>query len=763
MLGFIRKYQKFFFAITTFIVVISFCFFGVARNIPSNETSEKDIVLGHAIDGSKMHSKQIRLLSRFLASDRFDAPFLRGEIVNFFNDGVIKRDLLESSISNHLVQMYFSEIEGELQKKIPKFQSFRPYSHPLMPQIGVEGIYANFMPQLSKNLTKLRNHPRADSDFFAILAKIYVDHSRIQPEMLRKILYYQQNQMGSIDPHLETEELTLFHARSLEDWFGKKFIDLCSQFIYNAALHAKKRGFKVSYSQARADFMQKGYNALYEMQGSQQLSNEEFTNYTLKILSFLGLTEREAVECWQQVMLFRLSLQDIAGSVSLDDLTFHDFFHHSYKEWAYDVYHLPSQFILRDFWEVLELQTYLRSTAKHPGMIDLPSQSLSINQILDKAPELIERRYETEITQTNLDEVAERISLKEMWQWQIENWENLVKIFPRLGQCSSTSDEDRLEFLETFSKQSQLDGYSRKEIVKKHPEWIKDALHQQQPTSKILSIPEKGFLPIEGAEDKNQLISLLESSFSSGEAIETLSFDHLNYYHIKVSNRKAEKEVLTFQEAKEKGILRNLLEEKLQKAYQIKQSQNPEKLCDAEGKQYDFEEIKEELGLELFQSTFRKLDQLITKIGGKINHRNDYAKYRLYPWVMQLKKSFVESAESNDLTSQNNELSDMPAWAEQFQLTKDPKTISLKDRPNWLPDQVFSLPEQSTTDLFLYEGSFPAFIQVVSRKSSDQNKICEKKFESQHLLIDEAKQEFAKKLIDEFYTSNAIHLMSTDD
>jgi len=60
---------------------------------------------------------------------------------------------------------------------------------------------------------------------------------------------FRWNYAASISRYLKQtleENFSLLGAHSIEDWFGRDFVDLVSQFIWNISILAEKKGFSIS-------------------------------------------------------------------------------------------------------------------------------------------------------------------------------------------------------------------------------------------------------------------------------------------------------------------------------------------------------------------------------------------------------------------------------------------------------------------------------------------------------------------------------------
>src|SRR5689334_10513072 len=95
MLHFFRKYQKIFFLLTTFIIVMSFVFFGAYQAILPAFSSKKE-----APEESYL-TQMVRFLNseQWMMSRNFFAA-------NFLNEGVISKEFLETGIADLIVTCY---------------------------------------------------------------------------------------------------------------------------------------------------------------------------------------------------------------------------------------------------------------------------------------------------------------------------------------------------------------------------------------------------------------------------------------------------------------------------------------------------------------------------------------------------------------------------------------------------------------------------------------------------------------------------------
>ena len=142
------------------------------------------------------------------------------------------------------------------------------------------------------------------------------------PEALRRVLYYQHQHMGlQVDQRLANKDLSLFGFHTLNDWFGKDFLTLVSEFILNGAAVAEQKGFSVTHEEAKGDL-------IAHFQAAIKKRSKEFGE-SVPILSdhlrSLGFDEQTAIATWRNVLSFRKYFQSVGESAFVDRLPFRDF------------------------------------------------------------------------------------------------------------------------------------------------------------------------------------------------------------------------------------------------------------------------------------------------------------------------------------------------------------------------------------------------------------------------------------------------------
>ncbi|MCB1106859.1 MAG: hypothetical protein KDK76_02040 [Chlamydiia bacterium] len=788
MLDFFRKYQRYFFVVIAVVIVISFSFFGTHSTVNAPQKIE-DTCIGHTIDGSKMMKSDVDKMVRFLGSDRNDIALTeKGMMPNFFNDGVIRKDLLGTGVAALLVTHYFDELKDELQERMAHHKEFRPYRHPSAPFISVENLWAQVLPSQKLNLDKfLKEMTEMNPDTFSLLVNLYLGETAFPPGILREYLTFQERHYSWIqpDPILQRANLNVFQCRSLEEWFGSRFIHLSAQFILNASLIAKEKGYEVSYEEARVDLIRNGYEAIQTQMRKESVSQEEIASLWQKQLYTLEMNEKEMVHTWQKVMLFRRLFEDVGGAVFVDPHVYQTFYGFASKAANVTLYHLPEAIDLRDFASLMKLELYLDQVASHrKEKLPLPREFVSIEELEKKCPELVEERFLVEVAEVKKDEVALGVSIKEMWEWQLEkeNYVLLEKEFPQLALKKGEDAEGYFAALEGIepSLRDKIDRFSRGKIVEKHPEWIRDALNQKHMNIREVSFSPNGkSLPFEGVESGEKLAKLFSETILKGELdsdpraikakdqLEQFTDDQETYYRFHVIDRDLKKSALTFAEANERGILDTLLQKHLEASYPKVRVNSPAIFKTEDNEWKPLSEVKNEVGRLVYSDLLSAIEKEIVQLGVALPEdryeRLDefYPKYRLFPYVRVAEKEIRCLGEGSSFLmkggakEEGGKLKKKEELSSQWLLVKEDLVFKNHEKSSWFNSEIFSMVEKSWSEVAHRGNNQLSFFQLQEKIAPDENFAAQMK-QGQAILSKEAEQFLMTDLIDRIQKQGAI-------
>ena len=784
MLDFFRRYQHYFFGVIAVVIILSFCFFGTQHSFSRPETI-KDHCIGKGVDGSKIMKSEMDQMVRFLRSDRNDTALAeKGIMPNFFNDGVIRKDLLEEGIGLLLVEAYFDGLKKELQDKAHSHKHFRPYIHPYAPFISLKNLWAQVLPKQQANLDRFFDQRgEMDPETFSLLVDLYLGESAFPPHILREYLMFQEKSCDWIrpDPTLSNARLSVFQCASIEDWFGSKFLELSAQFIINSAAYAKKLGYKVSKKEAQIDLFQKGFESLQMQMHKLDVSIKEVEDLWQKQLQSLRMEEKEAVALWQKVLLFRRLFQEVGASVFVDPYLHEAFYGFALKTAYVDLYHLSKGLEIKDFDSFMELEYYLDQVSENKKRCSfLPDTFSSIETIEKKCPQLIEQRLLVEVGEVQKDEVALNVSLKETWEWQLqkENYALLEQEFPEL---SLHRGEDLYNYFAVLEKvhpdlKEKIDHFSRSKIVDSHPEWIEEALSQKHIVKREISISPTNETCLFGGKEvvdlfkKALLKQELDGEREAVEArqkLEMYSGDGETYYSFHILDRDLNQSVLTFEEARERGILSSLLNRHLETVYLNIRSQYPELFKGEDGQWYPLEKIKNALGKIVYAKRLEAIDQELRHYGIEKSENNDlnhfYPKYCLYPSLYQARQTLIEGKNAKDVLKQplsqgiEDCLHPKEGLAAQWRLIKTQKVFKNCEKSVSILPILFSMNEEDWSELNGDDECSFHFFQL-KKKEVPTHHFSSQIKKGQTLLARESKRHFMKDFLNLLKQENRIHL-----
>lgn len=737
MLGFFQKYQKAFFLFVTFLIVASFALSGVFDTFVGDQRTQANHKIGENIDGSPMMFSTVHNLSRFIATDREDFA-LPNAIPNLCNDGVIRHDLLGNGIADLLVSDYFETLKEDLTFRLERAKSYRGYENPEAPFISVRSVWDRFMPALLKEWDALKREEEATASTFSHLSSLYQQQSVCPPEFVRRVLHYSETRASWIkpDPYLQYADLALFGFHTVSDWFGKNFVDLSAQFILNAAKLAEQKGYKVSLEEAKADLL-RNFQASIE-----KLSDKKRTS-TLTLgehLRSLGMNEKSAAESWRAVLLFRRYFQEVGGSTFVDQLPYRDFAAFSRESFVIQKYEWPESLQLKTAQDLIDFQVYLAAIGGQLNTLSLPSHVLPIETIAAATPELYQATYRMNVASVTLEEVGLRASFKQVLDWQLDatNWDLLTFTFPFLEKAMT--HEDRFVCLENLSSgvRSQIDQFARKEWAKKKPEVIVQLLQERKGTEKTVSIAQN-WISLPEIENPRELCALIESAANGDcivkELLERYSDQGHTFYRFEQIEKVAEPHVLTFQEAKELGVMSRISDRFLSEEYKKIRSKHSSQFQNKEGEWKLFSTVKEDVATIVFADLFKRM-------GKEKETLAYYASHRLEKVANEALLAFKKNKE--DATWLEKDGHD--PILNQFKLVRNECLIKRSTKDEWMKSQVFMMLPNDWSPVYVPPDGNVSFFYF-ERKQPNNEPILEQISLGKEVIAADAQRYVAKALL----------------
>jgi hypothetical protein len=727
MLEFFRKFQKVFFLAVTVVLIISFFFFGIFSTLtPGAEQEDRSI--GKAIDGSDIQFLAMGRLVRFLSSDA-DEGLEQWGAPNFLNDGVMRKDFLETGLGVLLVGSYFEELKEDLETRLARAKSYRPYAHPDAPFLSVQAIWDQFRPDLSHALSALKGQLEVSPDTFTYLTELYLEQKKLSPEVVRRILMYQMGQYSSIrmDRSVQHQDFSLFGYRNLREWFGDKWIEKAAEFVWNSALVAEEKGFTVTKDEAKADLL------LRLEETSQKRPQMQISLQTQA--QRLGMTEKEAVETWQKVMLFRRYMNSVGETVLLDHVLSKDLADYAQQIVLADVYSLPDVLVLKTADDFFALQYYF-DTIMMPekDRLSLPTSTQAVEEVAKEAPQFVETLFEAEVSRISRGELALRAGLKDVLQWQFAHWDLLCAKFPALPISALTRPERAaaLEKLE-LALRVEVDDWVRFRILENHPEWIEEAFQATRSSQQTFSFS-AGKVNAHYVQDPSEFLQMLElAALGEEKAVQYLSSysdGGLAFYRISQVKKTKPLQIRTLASMKQDGTLKKALDRYLEQQYPKIREKHSTELKTKSGDWKPFAEAKEQIGWVVYADICRAIEakEKLSKPSS-----DQYIRLRLaYPMRSALKAMRDAHQE--------------PQVLPQFQLVRQEKKLERTFEPDEMHREAFTLQPEQWSSVHLSENGQISFFYV-KEKNIPSEASHGPMAASKAMLSNEAMHMLAKRII----------------
>lgn len=733
MLQFLRKHQKIFFIFITAAVIVSFCFFGTYGSMAQQQAAP-DTEVGRGVTGKPIMSQELAALTRLIEHSSYDRIAQeKGGLPNFLNDGVVEKDFFSTGLGLMLAREYFSELKGDFDERLKKIHAYRPYVHPSASYVSAENVWSRFSPDYLARYKRLKKESGTLSlEAIGLMSQLYVDQALLPPDTLKQLIYMQQNQFKAPqDPILVHSDLSLFGFKSMEEWFGPRYVSLVAQFIFNAAQVAEEKGYVVKTEEVRADLFQNIYQGYSQVTRNQELSVEDADHYYQMKMRGLGMDETMLIGAWRKVMLFRRLFEDGSGSVLLDPLAFRHFDKFAKESAEVVLYQLPADLQFSDFRSMIKFQLYLESVAADPsrlrGDLRMPSQLASLEQIERRAPELVERKVEVEYKAAQKEELCRAISVKETWEWETEDahWDLLRKNFSELSALKAEDKQARLTQLSGLDPavRTKVDQFARSKMIDAQPDKVRLALELAPVKSSTVSLKLKGSdLPFPGLEESSELVALLEHAALKSEAPNTASerlnfytSDAKNYCSIQVISREPTKKVLTFAEAARNGTLEKLLDKRLEEAYPDVRKRDFHAFQSPQGGWKPFREVKDAVAKLYFSDLLKSVEDNYRDQFGMLPGKegdlplNFYSNARMLVWMKAAQQKIQANPEDASWLKSGAEADSLAA---QWLLEKVEKRVERSSKVSFSKEEMFSLESNQWSTVKMGESGDLAFFFV---------------------------------------------------
>lgn len=791
MLDFFRRYQRYFFLVITVVIIISFSFFGTYSTLGSNTWREQ--IAFKAVNGREVTRSDVDEMALFLATDNEDKMLYGGMWgPNFLNDGVIRKDFLETDLGQELALAYHEDLQEEIDKRLAKEKKYTLYTHPQARFLSVENVWNYLAPQMNANFDALRAAQNGlDRDAFNSRVKLFLGEKQIPASTLRYVLRYQEKQYNWLKPDdkLNQIDLSLFGYHTAEDWFGPRFTRLISEFIINAAILAEAQGYEVSKAEVLADIVRNTQASYQQNLNNPNLgvtSPEEYLNEQLRRLN---MDQARAIKIWRQVLLFRRYFHDAGANALVDAIASQQLHQFAHQNVTVDLYRLPSSLRLANYDDLQKFEVYLHAVAKQnkSDPLTLPQQFLTVAEVSKTYPELVQKRYELEVAQVSQKALQARIGLRELWNWEVEdqNWQLLAKQFPSLGVKTANTREERFEALDNLdpTTRSIVDIFAKKAIVKAHPEWIDRALTDAKPEKMVVGLRTKGGkMPFSGLEEKEKrqaLITLLDQASlavqpASDSPLYTFSADDQAFYRIGVLDRAADKEILSFADARADGTLDEIRDRVLEKYYVSIREKNPTLYQNDKKEWKSFKNVQDVVANQYLEKVLTALESVQKSLtpdqDQKSWSKDQLASLRFYNYLNKIKGEIEKDPTKGDqwiktqIAEEDNQTASLarhPALADQWKIEKATVTSNRQNQEQAIDvAEALALSTDAWSSLNNSANGDLAFYQVKNQEMGalQPAAIAEQTREAQLLLGAEAQRQLMQHVLQELKSKNALSL-----
>ena len=780
MLELFRRYQKFIFLGVTIVIVISFTFFGTYNGMVTHE--EKDGVAFIAVDGSKVYRSELNDMVNFIsvgsqATLQWGAPF-----DNPFNDDVVQNNFLYTGVAEILAAPYLKTMSPYLNSCLEKEKRYTPYVNPKVPFVSAENIWGHVVPDIRKNLEILKNsEDAATPEAFSARVKLIVAERRFPAAHLKQVLKRQESQSSWImpDQELPYRDLSLFGYHSVQDWFGKDFLELVAEYVINAAKIAESKGYSVSKDKTTRSLTANLYTNFKELQSQPNCPYQDINDYYNESLRRLGMDQVRLANVWNQVLLFRKIFDVSADSVLVSSLPYKDFYQHLDEYVEVDLYKLPQELCFRSLEDVERYELYVSAVrdpkelkAKSANPLLPPLKFLSTDEVKKSCPELVQRIYRLRFATVNKESLQTKIGVKKTWEWEAEdnNWKKLQDKFPEVAILKAKTFDERLGALGSNNIDSKtrnlIDAYSRAAIVEEHPEWIKEALDASAMQEESVDVRlQGGSLPFMGFDDRASFISLLDSASTD---LVCYTQDGVNFYRIEVVEMPKVEELLTFKEALNDGTLDAILNKTLESLYVRVKAQKAAQFMKEDGEWKSFQEAKEDLAKIYFEDLLQKLDSERVKEEKSMPDfcawkEKDKARVamRMLPHMKEMIQKIKLNPEqvpllTQDVTSQER------SFADQWRLVHEKEKVLRSDESHSVDqNEAFSLQPDLFSKLCYTDGSGISFFKVVDvGVLSTDDQVRSKVLEARAFFERTLGEDLAKNLMAMMQKKNAFALQA---
>lgn len=544
LLAFFSRHQKKFFG----FVVLGICVSGVGLGwrLPNDGNATSKVVL--TASGKKFSERELVLFKRFLAHEAY--PFTGNPLQwNFLNEGI----LTERFLTNCFGEKLFLRVYTKGYPQFVKEREYQPYRRFDAPFISSEEVWKSSAPQLYQALLRFQQVKEpVSSEGFTRRVQIFLEEKRFPHHMLGQMLEYRRN-LFKLPEDGSACDLRLFGYRTVEDWFGKAYLDAVARILLCFAHEQRQHLPLPSIQETRTIFYNKARSAFIKVR--RLLSPDtSFEAFLRAYFRFLDMDEESLLQVYREVLFCNRAFLLLEGSVAFDYRPLVDFFSMAKDSVSIELVGLPKEFQFASFKDLQRFEAFLRCVARPlTSPLDVCVQFLPVSEVKVRNPSLVGRRVALSYRILALEELESSIPLAELHRWlqDPDHFELLLQEFPQLETCSSFKEFQKFK----PSLVEQVHSYARKAILRQDTGRIRTALCNKTPQylEIYLSSGKEVLLPgiLDGESLLNQLIQEEPAFYTQ---------DQEHYYTFCLERVESE-EVLPYQEVLRKELLEDSLQQ----------------------------------------------------------------------------------------------------------------------------------------------------------------------------------------------------------
>jgi len=199
MLGFIKKYQKFFFFVTAFFVCVSVLFFGL---LPKNLSTEKDNVLFTTHNGRRIKRSQLEGLKALLLTCNGELLVYGQHLgMQFFSQDPFTQYIVKTGFIKLIADKKENELTADFEKQHRYEKNFKTYVHPGTPFLSADEVWASHAPEIRDQLKKFQSE-KDPKKAFELKTELFLEENNFAPFALWQLLSERQAEGHKHYPYL---------------------------------------------------------------------------------------------------------------------------------------------------------------------------------------------------------------------------------------------------------------------------------------------------------------------------------------------------------------------------------------------------------------------------------------------------------------------------------------------------------------------------------------------------------------------------------